>query len=299
MTLTFCHIFNMIVRHGSFVKAAEALSMTPSAVSHAVADAEAAVGFLLFNRTKKGVTLTENGKELYASVLQMLQSEESLTQKIDQLNGLRQGTVGLGVFNSVCTNWMPEIFRRFHDAYPAIQINIYEGSYDDVIYWIKNGFVELGFLSTTCTTELAVDARYTDPLVCIVPDDFPNREAGVITLAEMQDQRFIIQREGSDADVQMLFHKYDFKYQTSCQVLDDLSIMTMIACKQGISIMPMLTAKGLDQQVKMLRIVPEEHRQIGLAALDLRKLSPAAKELYACINAFMDEQMARGDGAKR
>lgn len=86
MTLTFCRIFNMIVLHGSFVKAAEALSMTPSAVSHAVADAEAAVGFPLFNRTKKGITLTENGKELYVSVLQMIQSEDSLQQKIDQLN---------------------------------------------------------------------------------------------------------------------------------------------------------------------------------------------------------------------
>lgn len=299
MTLTFCRIFNMIVLHGSFVKAAEALSMTPSAVSHAVADAEAAVGFPLFNRTKKGITLTENGKELYVSVLQMIQSEDSLQQKIDQLNGLRQGTVGLGVFNSVCTNWMPEIFERFYSDHPAIQIHIYEGSYDDVIYWLKNGIVELGFLSTTCTTELAVDGRYIDPLVCIVPQDFPNRQPGVITLEEMQDQRFILQREGSDADVQTLFRKYDFKYQTSCQVLDDLSIMTMIACKQGISIMPRLTAKGLDQQVKVLRIIPEEHRQIGLAAIDLRKLSPAAKELYACINHFMDEQMAMGDGAKR
>ena len=209
------------------------------------------------------------------------------------LRGLRSGTVNLGIFNSVCTNWMPEIFRRFEETYPEIRINIYEGSYDDVIYWIKNGFAELGFLSTTCTCELSVDGRYVDPLVCIVPPDFPNREPGFISLDEMRNQHFIIQREGSDADVQVLFKKYGLQYHTSCHVLDDTSIMAMIACRRGISIMPSLTAKGLEGDLKVLRLKPEEHRVIGLAALDPKLLSPAAKRLQTCINRFMDEEMQR------
>lgn len=290
MTLTFCRIFSRIVTEGSFVKAAQALNMTPSAVSHAVSDAEAQVGFQLFNRAKDGITLTENGRRLYPAVLQMLGCEDTLNQTIGDLAGLRSGVINLGIFNSVCTNWMPEIFRRFESAFPGIRINIYEGSYDDVIYWIKNGFVELGFLSTTCTTELEVDGRYIDPLVCIVPPDFPNREEGVIYREELADQHFIIQRQGSDADVQKLFREYDLRFHTSCHVLDDTSIMAMIACGRGISIMPMLTAKGLENGLKVLRLKPEEHRVIGLAALNRRLLSPAAKKLYSCINSYMEEQ---------
>ena len=293
MTLTFCRIFSRVVTEGSFLKAAESLNMTPSAVSHAVTDAENQVGFKLFNRTKNGVTLTENGRALYPAVLQLLGCEDSLNQTVDDLRGLRSGTVNLGIFNSVCTNWMPEIFRRFEEAYPDIRINIFEGSYDDVIYWIKNGFAELGFLSTTCTCELPVDGRYVDPLVCIVPPDFPNREPGFISLDEMRNQHFIIQREGSDGDVQMLFKKYGLQYHTSCHVLDDTSIMAMIACRRGISIMPSLTAKGLEGNLKVLRLKPEEHRVIGLAAMDLKLLSPAARRLRECINAFMDEEMQR------
>lgn len=293
MTLNFCRIFARIVTQGSFLKAAESLHMTPSAVSHAVAETEAQMGFLLFNRTKTGVTLTENGRALYPAVLHLLGCEDSLNQAVDDLRGLRGGTVNLGIFNSVCTNWMPEIFRRFESAYPHIRINIYEGSYDDVIYWIKNGFVELGFLSTSCTGELQVDGRYVDPLVCIVPQDFPNREPGVIYPEELSDQHFIIQREGSDADVQLLFRRSGLQYHTSCHVLDDTSIMAMIACRRGVSIMPKLTAKGLEGNLKVLYLKPEAHRVIGLAALDPSLLSPAAKRLRACINAFMDEEMAR------
>lgn len=289
MTLAFCRIFNKVVQEGSFVKAAAALHMTPSAVSHAVSDAEDSLGFLLFSRTRAGISLTENGRALYPAILEMLQCDDILDQQVDSLKGLKMGTVKLGMFNSVCTNWMPDLFERFEKDYPEIQINIREGGYDDVVYWIKNGFVELGFLSTSSTRELTVDARYRDPLVCIVPEKFPNKKEGVITFDEMRDQHFIIQREGSDWDVRALFQKYHFVYHSSYQILEDTSIMTLIRCGKGISVMPMLTARGLTDGLKVLLLEPREYRSIGLSALDLRRLSPAAEKFYDCANAYMEE----------
>ncbi len=286
MTLTFCKIFDTVVKQGNFLKASETLHMTPSAVSHAVSDAENQVGFRLFNRTRNGVTLTDNGRELYPAVLNLLRGADSLQQSIENINGLKTGNVKVGIFNSVCTNWMPEIFRRFDGMYPGIRVDLYEGSYDDVIAWIKNGSVDFGFLSTSCTTELNVEGLYEDPLICIVPDGFETKEDGYITIDEMKDQQFVIQREGSDADVQMLFKKYGLKFHTSCHLLDDTSIMTMIACGRGISVMPTLTAKGLEGGLRILKLKPAEHRVIGLSALDKSMLSPAAKELYKCICEF-------------
>lgn len=283
LTLTFCKIFHTVVQQGNFIKAADTLHMTPSAISHAVGDAERQVGFKLFSRTRSGVVMTECGRELYASIQQLLNDEENLQQAIDQLNGLERGTVKLGIFNSVCTNWMPDIFRLFDERYPSINIDIYEGGYDDVVRWIKSGDVDLGFLSTSCTTELPVEPLYRDPLVCIVPPDFKTETPGCITMEEMKRQRFVIQREGSDYDVQALFSRYGLSFHASCHVLDDTSTMTMVACGRGISVMATLTAKGLEGDLQVLRLVPEECRVIGLSALDKARLSPAAKELYRCV----------------
>lgn len=263
--------------------------MSPSAVSHAVADEEGRLGFRLFSRTGGGVTLTESGRAIYPSVIQLLSSEESLKQTVDSINGLRSGCVKVGIFNSVCTNWMPEIFRNFGSLYPAITIDLYEGSYDDVIGWIKSGSVDFGFLSTSCTSELEVEGIYKDPLICIVPENFEGGENGKITVDEIKDCQFVIQREGSDADVQMLFKKHGLKFHSSCHLLDDTSIMTMIKCGMGISIMASLTAKGLIGGLKALRLEPEEYRVIGLSSLDKKLLSPAARRLYGCICDYMRE----------
>lgn len=283
MTLSFCKIFNAVVEHGNFNKAAEVLHMTPSAVSHAVSDAEKQIGFQLFNRTKNGITMTESGASLYPSVLHLLNGEETLQQSIDQLKGLEKGTAKIGIFNSTCTNWMPDILERFGTCYPGIKIDIYEGSYEDVVYWIKTGIVDFGFLSTSCAPELPVEPLYHDPLICIVPKDFKTKTPGFITIEEMKNQQFVIQREGSDSDVQVLFEKYGLHFHSNCHVLDDTSIMAMVECGRGISVMPTLTAKGLEGDLQVLHILPEECRVIGLSALNKKMLSPASKQLYQFI----------------
>lgn len=286
MTLTFCKIFHTIVQQGSFLKASEMLHMTPSAISHAVSDTEAQTGFQFFKRTRNGIVMTEYGKEIYPAILQLLNSEESLEQSIDQLRGMERGIVKIGVFNSVCTNWMPDILNIFEDKYPGIEIKIFEGGYDDVIEWIKNGTVDFGLLSTSCTTDLPVEPLCKDQLICLVQENFETRTPGIITIDEIKNQQFVIQSAGSDADVQMLFKRNNLHLHSSCHVLDDTSIIAMVGCGKGISVMPELTAKGIEGGLKVLKFRPEEYRVIGLSAIDRKNLSPAAKQLYNCIKNY-------------
>ena len=220
-------------------------------------------------------------------MLQLLNGEEALRQSIGRINGLEKGVVKVGIFNSVLSNWMPGIFKEFDKLYPGIQTVMYEGSYDEVINWIQLGVVDFGFLSTSCTTELYVEPLYKDPLICIVPKGFRTRKKGVIAIDEMKDKKFVIQREGSDADVQALFKKYNLKFHSDYHILDDTSIMTLIGCGKGISIMATLTAKGLEGDLDVLKLDPEEYRVIGLSCINKKLLSPAAKAFYDAIVSYV------------
>lgn len=75
MTLLAYQIFQTVVEQGSFQRAAEVLSLTPSAISHAISTAEKELGFPLFNRNKNGVTLTSYGENLQPYILTVLNSD--------------------------------------------------------------------------------------------------------------------------------------------------------------------------------------------------------------------------------
>ena len=181
MTLFSYEIFDAVARQGSFNKAAQQLHLTPSAISHAIAVMEAELGFTLFNRGKNGVTMTSYGASLYPSIRAVLNSDEALQQSIARLNGLEKGKVKLGAFNSVCAGLLPQILKSFMASYPQIEVEVYQGTYDDVKEWLRTGQVDLAFLSATCREEFNLTELFREPLLCIVPPDVQEAEQHRIT----------------------------------------------------------------------------------------------------------------------
>jgi DNA-binding transcriptional LysR family regulator len=281
MTLLSYQIFKTVVEQGSFIKAAEILNITPSAVSHAISSMEEELGFHIFTRSKRGVFLTNYGKHLFPYVNAVLNSDESLKQVISQFNGLQQGSVKLGCFSSVCANWIPGIVDSFKKEYSNINIEIYQGTYDDVIAWIKNGIVDLGFLSVSSAGNLPITPLYKDPLLCVVPKGFKKSGSKTyITLEEIKDQVFVSQRESCDADIQNFFHKHNLNIRSSCHVVDDLSTIAMVASGFGICIMPQLVMNDIPYSVDIYKLKPNENRIIGISALNTQLMAPAAKILH-------------------
>ena len=260
MTLLSYQIFKTVAEAGSFHKAADLIGLTPSAISHAVSSMEKELGFSIFTRKKAGVTA------------------------VAEFNGLKQGTVKVGVFSSVCTSWMPDIIKSFSELYPAIEIEVFQGTYDDVSYWIRNGIVDFGFLSTSSAGDLHIEPFYRDPLLCIVPKDFVKElPCEEMTISEMAKLRFVVQRESTDADIQNYMKQNHLDIQTRYHVVDDLATVVMVAAGFGICIMPELVMNDIPYDVRQYRMEPDAARIIGLAALNPQLMAPAVRTLYGHI----------------
>ena len=282
MTLLSYQVFQTVVGQGSFQKAAEILNLTPSAVSHAIASMEQELGFSLFTRNKAGVALTNYGEHLLPYVNAVLNSDESLQQAIAGLNGLKMGNVKVGCFSSVCTNWMTDIIHSFHQRYPDINIELYQGTYADVSYWIKNGIVDIGFLSLSSAGDLPIEPLYRDPLLCVVPKGYRKREdTPYMTPDEMKDEVFVSQMETTDADIAIFMKQNGLgNVRMDYHVVDDLSTIALVAAGLGICIMPELVMNDIPYEVDRYPMMPEAHRVIGISALNPNFLAPAVKMLY-------------------
>ncbi len=281
VTLLTYQIFKTVSEAGSFHKAAEILGLTPSAISHAVASMEKELGSAVFTRGKNGVNLTSYGEHLLPYVNGVLGSDESLRQAVAEFNGLKQGTVKVGCFSSVCTHWMPDIIKSFGELYPAIEIEVFQGTYDDVRYWIRNGIVDFGFLSTLSAGDLPVETFYRDPLVCVTPGNYgKSAKDSTITIEEMAKMHFVAQRESTDADIQNYLRENRLDVETKYHVVDDLAQISMVASGFGICIMPSMVMKDMPYDVRIFRMDPDAARFIGLSALNTQLMAPAARTLY-------------------
>lgn len=295
MTLLACQIVSAIIHEGSFARAAEQLHLTPSAISHAVANMEAECGFPLFTRTKSGVTMTAAAENLLPAIQRLLASSESLHQSIAQINGLNKGVLRLGVFNSACVSMLPQMVPQFQHDFPGIDVQIYQGSYSDIAAWVKNGTAELGFLSNSSAQDLDFQPLYDDRLVCIAPASYRPARPGCVRAQELRGQPFVSQQADVDADIQSYFKTHDLRVDSRCYIVDDQSMIAMVACGCGFAIMPELMFKtGADHSgCQVLRLEPAATRRIGLACQARGALSPAARQFLERARICADELQNR------
>ena len=108
---------------------------------------------------------------------------------------------------------------------------------------------------------------------------------------ELRGRPFVSQRSDTDADIQNYLKHNDLNVHISCYVIDDESMVEMVACGQGVAIMPqlLLTRQGAASSVQVLALEPPSGRSIGLACLDRNSLSPAAREFGRRIRLFSKE----------
>ncbi len=281
MTLLTYQVFKTVADIGSFNKAADILGLTPSAISHAISSMENELGFSVLTRGKSGVTLTNCGEQLLPYINAVLNSDESLKQVIAEMNGLRQGKVKIGVFSSVCTNWMPEILQTFHKKYEGVMVEVFQGTYDDVFYWIKNGVVDLGFLSVSSAKDIPIEPLYRDPLLCVIPKGMKKEGSDeYMDIEEMRSHHFVTQRDCTDADIQNFLRANSLHIQSKYHVVDDLSTVALVEKGFGICLMPELVMNDIPYEVECYRIRPEASRIIGIAAPNPGFMAPAVKKMY-------------------
>jgi LysR family transcriptional regulator, glycine cleavage system transcriptional activator len=114
--------FDCAARWGSFKLAAQELHKTPAAISQQVKHLEEMVGFALFIRHPRHITLTEKGQELAISVGKML---GELRAKIGALqSGDEESVLRISTTHSFAIKWLVPRMHRFTKQYPELDIRL-------------------------------------------------------------------------------------------------------------------------------------------------------------------------------
>lgn len=277
MSLTKFQVFSTIIELGSLTKAADALGLTQSTVSHAIASLETEWGFSLLVRGRSGISLTTNGERVLKYIREILKWQEQLTQEIATINGLEIGTVRIGTFSSVSVQWLPEILKQFQSNHPSIEIKLLEGDYEDIEHWISSGAVDFGFVSLPAAKAFDILPLRKDRMLCMLPAGHPLEQQAEIQIAQLAHEWFIMPAESCDNDVRRIFQKHKVAPRIRFELADDQAIISMVQNGLGISILPEMVLFRVPDNVRIRPLEDGPYRSIGIAAQNLATLSPAAK----------------------
>lgn len=287
MRLNKFEVFVTVVESGSLTKAGDKLGLTQSAVSHAINSLEQEFGFSLLTRGRSGTSLTSNGERLLTYMKEMLKWHEQMKQEVAAINGLKVGSVRIGTFTSVSTQWLPGILKQFQDLHPGIEIKLLEGYYDDIERWVLTGEVDFGFVSVPTAEPLETIPLKKDQMMLLVPDGHPLASYDQVPVSQLARETFIMPKTGCDNDIQRIFCEYKLQPPVKYEVGDDHAIIAMVQNGLGISILPEMILFRLPQSVRTIPLEGGHYRTIGIAAPSLKSMAPAAKTFLACATAWL------------
>lgn len=113
-----------VARARSIRKAAEHLNVTASAVNRRIADLEDELGAILFERLPRGVRLTAAG-EVFVNYLRKQGGDvERMKSQIEDLKGLRRGTVRLACSQALALDFLPRAIAEFRKTHPKVQFDL-------------------------------------------------------------------------------------------------------------------------------------------------------------------------------
>ncbi len=118
------HYFETVVRSGTVRAAALKLNVAPSSISRSIAQLEEALGTPLFERVRQRLKLTSAGEILIHHARMSGTELTEACELIDELKGLRRGTVNIAVVESAARGLLPDILAAFWRKFPDIVIEI-------------------------------------------------------------------------------------------------------------------------------------------------------------------------------
>lgn len=145
--LDYYRIFYETARFRSFSTAAQHLYISQSAISQCIQQLEHDLGVQLFIRTRKGISLTNEGKILFSKVESAIASLEQGEKQLDRLRQLESGELRIAAGDTITTHFLLKHLEDYHATYPDIRIEMANSYSSQMLALVKEGKADLAFVN--------------------------------------------------------------------------------------------------------------------------------------------------------
>jgi DNA-binding transcriptional LysR family regulator len=287
LTFTNVRIFESVVRHESFSRAAEDLHVSQPYVSAQIAGLETKLGIELFRRAGRRAYVTEAGRLLCSHAVRILNELADAERALVEVRGVVAGPLSIAATSTPASYLIPRCLEKFLADHPHVSVSLKIFGSPDVELALIEGRCDLGVMvSRPVGTGFIVDDLGTDRLVVVVGCKHSFAGKGEISLDELVEQSFISREptSGTRRFIEARLREAGRTLHYGPELNSNEAIKALVAFNIGISI---LSEHAVWPELQIGRLVAVRiHgmplvRSLSLISCAESKLSPAARAMRA------------------
>jgi len=266
----------VVADSGSFAAAAETLWLTPSAVSQQMAILERDARAVLFERTARGMRLTECGWALAARAASILAELDLAERELADLACGHRGRLRIGSFPAATAAFVAEALARFHERRPTIGLELTDGELDDHLPRLRTGELDLALVARFGADRPPGDLRHstllTDPLLIVVPRGHRLATLGAAALSDLAGEPILGGAPDSSWTSALVaaFRRagVEARLEPGFRPGDTAALQALVASGQGIAFLPRLAVESLHPALVARPVALAPERQVEVTFVD-------------------------------
>jgi DNA-binding transcriptional LysR family regulator len=226
--------FYAIVEEGNISNASKRLNIAQPALSRQMKQLEDTLGVQLFERGSRKIRLTEAGHLFRDRVEQILGLVDGTIREMTDLHSGLGGSISIGTVTTSGAALLPSLISQFHNLYPNVTFQIWEGDGYRVLELLNNRVIEIGLLRSPFDSATYESITLPDePLVIVMKRDGCNcgENPNNIRLIELANQPLIVPLRWKAMFVECC-NKAGFKPKIVC--ISDSIVLNTLWTKAGI-----------------------------------------------------------------
>ncbi len=281
MELRTLRAFVEVVRQGGFTQAAKKVFATQSTVSKAIKHLEDEIGVPLLDRIGHRTKLTAAGEIVYQRALRMLAERNDLMAELDDLRGLKGGTLRLGLPPVGSSMLFAPLFATYHNRYPGIEIRLVEHGGQRLEELLLSGEIELAASLLPVSGSIEWQDVRREPLTVLLSTNHELSRRRSVGLPGLKHLPFILFETGFALNRIILdaCHRHGFEPNIVARSSQIDFIVELAAAGLGAAFLPRMIAeqRKLPSVSRVLLVEPDTDWHIAMVWRRGAYLSQAAR----------------------
>lgn len=191
-----------VAEHLSFRHAANVLGIAQSCVSRRIKDLEEELGIPLFERSTRGVRLTEAGRRFVDEIMAGIDQLDHAVKSAGMVASGKCGRLRIGVHALIPSSFLDNLLIRYRQKNPGITVEMVEGSARDTILQLRTERLDVVFVvGAPELPDCHSRPIWTEPLMAALPASHPLAGQPGITWADLVEQTFLVRHGGTGPQV--------------------------------------------------------------------------------------------------